>query len=267
MTVRDLETVLAWAAAEGWNPGLSDAAAFLVADPAGFSIWDEDGIAVAAISVVNHDAANAFLGLYICHPDWRGKGVGFKLWIEALKHAGSRGVGLDGVAAQQANYAKSGFVLTGSTIRFEGTLPPETSPNVRDATPADLAALLALDQLATGYRRENFITAWTAQSDARQTLVFNDLSGFATIRLCQSGCKIGPVIASSATDAVALIKAAAAQLPNRPLIIDLPDARADLIAALTTFGFQETFRTARMYRGTKPETNGTTFAIATMELG
>ena len=35
MTLADLAMVLDWAAAEGWNPGLDDAAAFLAADPEG----------------------------------------------------------------------------------------------------------------------------------------------------------------------------------------------------------------------------------------
>ena len=92
----ELETVLDWAAAEGWNPGLADAEAFYTADPQGFFVAEADGAPVAAISVVNHDAKNAFLGLYICKPEVRGQGIGFALWQHALRHAGDRSVGLDG---------------------------------------------------------------------------------------------------------------------------------------------------------------------------
>ena len=33
-----------WAAAEGWNPGLSDAACFATVDPQGFWIAELDGV-------------------------------------------------------------------------------------------------------------------------------------------------------------------------------------------------------------------------------
>ncbi|MEO0387662.1 MAG: GNAT family N-acetyltransferase, partial [Pseudomonadota bacterium] len=104
-----LDTMLDWAAAEGWNPGLDDAAAFFAADPDGFFVTlDDAGQPVAAISVVNHTPTFAFLGLYIVRPSDRGRGNGLALWRHALAHAGPRSIGLDGVEAQQDNYAASG---------------------------------------------------------------------------------------------------------------------------------------------------------------
>ena len=103
----ELPLVLSWAEAEGWNPGPDDAAAFFASDPEGFFVADADTGPVAAISVVNHSDAFAFLGLYLCLPEHRGKGIGFGLWQHALAHAGARCVGLDGVPAQQDNYRKS----------------------------------------------------------------------------------------------------------------------------------------------------------------
>ncbi|MEM6717478.1 MAG: GNAT family N-acetyltransferase, partial [Cyanobacteria bacterium P01_C01_bin.147] len=97
MSLADLQATLRWAEDEGWNPGIADAEAFLAADPQGFFLTRRKGDPVAAISVVNHNAKNAFLGLYICHPEWRGLGFGLSTWEHALKHAGERTVGLDGV--------------------------------------------------------------------------------------------------------------------------------------------------------------------------
>jgi len=47
MSLADLETVLDRAAAEGWNPGLEDAAAYWAADPEGFFPAEPDGQPVA----------------------------------------------------------------------------------------------------------------------------------------------------------------------------------------------------------------------------
>ena len=120
-TLPELSRILDWAADEGWNPGIEDAEAFFAADPGGFFVADHDGTPVAAISVVNHSDSFAFLGLYICHPDWRGTGLGFALWTHAIAHAGGRTIGLDGVPAQQDNYARSGFELAGRTRRLVAT--------------------------------------------------------------------------------------------------------------------------------------------------
>lgn len=267
MTLAELDLVLGWAAEEGWNPGLQDAAAFHAADPEGFFLAEAGGEPVAAISVVNHSDEFAFLGLYLCCPDWRGRGIGMALWQAGLAHVGERVVGLDGVAAQEANYARSGFARAGATIRFEGPSGGPSLPGLRAAEPADLPRLLELDRDATGVERARFLTAWVAPSPDRRTIVIEEngvLQGCATSRLCRSGRKIGPVIAP---DAGAALSLAAASGQDGPFIIDVPEAKTEFIVALVAQGYRETFRTARMYRGSAPRVTGLEHAIATMELG
>ena len=79
-TMRPDEISLAvdWAAAEGWNPGLADAACFASVDPEGFFIAELDGAPVATISCVNYDARFSFLGFYIVREELRGKGSRIK---------------------------------------------------------------------------------------------------------------------------------------------------------------------------------------------
>lgn len=271
MTPADLKLVLHWAAAESWNPGLEDGSAFWAADPDGFFVTERDGVPVASISVVNLDQRFAFLGLYICRPEWRGQGVGMALWQHALGHAGDRTVGLDGVAAQQANYAKSGFVRTGATRRLEGILDAQPSADIRPAAAADLPALLTLDERANGYARSAFLTAWIQPLETRRTLVLHapdSPAGFATIRRCRTGAKIGPIVAPDAAAALRLIRAAAGLFPDSgPVIVDVPDSNAALGLLLDTAGMVETFATARMYKGAPPPATSLLHAPATLELG
>lgn len=259
----DLRVMADWAAAEGWNPGQDDAEAFLAADPGGFFVSEVDGQLAACISVVNHAADYAFLGFYICAPEFRGQGIGYALWQHALAHAGDRTVGLDGVAAQEANYARSGFVRAGSTRRLVGRLDGPADGQAYQ--PNDLDHVLSLDKGATGIDRRAFLTAWVTGTDTRRTVVTD--SGFATARLCRDGCKIGPVIAPDADSAVRLARGAARALGHEDIIIDVPDSQTAFDAALRARNFVETFATARMYRGPAPHGNGTEYAIATMELG
>ncbi len=273
MTQAELAMVLDWAATEGWNPGLDDAAAFHATDPMGFFLARINGTPVAAVSVVNHGPGDAFLGLYICQPDWRGKGIGLAVWTRALEHAGDRSVGLDGVPAQEANYRVSGFVRTGASLRHEGRWPAVSSKAVRTAKPDDLPHLIALDAAAGGIERTAFLTSWLSQNDdLRATRVLirgGQITGFATWRACPIGTKIGPLIAPDTASALELIADIAAQRPDGPLIIDLPEANTELRRELDAAGFEIPFATARMYRGRAPVTGpGLGLqAIATMELG
>jgi len=271
-TPRDLVQVLQWAAAEGWNPGLDDASAFWRADGGGFFVAEVNDQIVAAISVVNHDADFAFLGLYLCQPAFRGRGIGYALWTEALKHAGTRTVGLDGVATQEANYAKSGFVKTGATARFEGGVPAVTRAGLRPAAKDDLDAIATLDRLANGYMRPRFLSGWLLGTETRQSFVCEtdgQITGFATARLCQHGCKIGPVIAADQETALALMSGASQALGASHAIVDVPDLQQGFRQTLIAQGFEATFETARMYRGTPPNPLAaqTLYGIATMELG
>ncbi|QPM92213.1 GNAT family N-acetyltransferase [Pseudooceanicola algae] len=266
-TLEEIEQLATWAAAEGWNPGLEDAAAFQAADPEGFFVSVQGGQVVAGISVVNHDETLAFLGFYLCHPDWRGQGLGYALWKHALQHAAGRTVGLDGVADQQANYTRSGFFLAGASQRFQGHMDGAADPAIRLATEGDVPALIDLDAHVGGARRQAFLTAWLAQQQSRRTLVRDDLAGFVTIRRCREGAKLGPVIAPDAEAAMALIRAALAEMPADPVILDLPVANKALRALLEELGFALTFETARMYRGFAPAVGRELQVIASMELG
>ena len=265
----ELEQVLDWAAEEGWNPGLEDAAAFHAADPAGFFVAVEDETAQAAISVVNHNDAFAFLGLYIVRPAHRGRGLGFGLWQHALKHAGTRGVGLDGVPEQQANYAASGFVHAGSTTRFGGAIPARTSVDLRLASAADIAALTDLEAAASGVHKPDYLRAWLNGSDTRKTIVALRSGapiGLCTLRQCRMGSKIGPLVADDVATAERLMRHAASLFPGE-VSIDVPETSVPLATLCTRFGLTPGFRTARMYRGSFEPVPSDFFAVTSLELG
>src|SRR5262245_8476420 len=124
----EISIAIDWAAAEGWNPGLADAACFANGDPEGFLIGELDGAAAATISCVNYGDSFAFLGFYIVRQDLRGRGYGLRIWNAAIRHAGRRVIGLDGVVAQQRNYTKSGFKLAYANVRYGGMVAAPCAP-------------------------------------------------------------------------------------------------------------------------------------------
>ena len=111
---------LEWAGIEGWNPGQNDAATFFQVDPGGFWLGQLDDKPVASLSAVQWNNDFAFIGLYIVVPEERGKGYGWQLWQHVVRVHEGKCLALDGVVAQQANYAKSGFQFAHRSLRWAG---------------------------------------------------------------------------------------------------------------------------------------------------
>lgn len=267
-TLEELAMVLDWAANEGWNPGIDDAAAFFAAEPKGFFVAENaSGEILAAISVVNHSDDFAFLGLYIVRPEHRGKGIGLGLWQHALKHAGGRTVGLDGVEAQQQNYAASGFSHVGGTTRFSGAIHGKADPDIRPAEPSDVAWMIEQEALVSGAIKPKFLRAWFATTEMRTSLVLKEKGAFCTVRQCRSGFKIGPLLAESSADAHRLINHAAS-IFDAPATLDVPETSTGLRRLCERLELVPGFKTARMYRGpfAKKRSNSY-FAVASLELG
>ena len=82
------------------------------------------------------------------------------IWRAGIAHAGTRSIGLDGVPDQQENYASSGFVKYGRTIRYEGMINPKPDLRVRCAAPDEIEALIIHDAEVCGIDRAAFADAW-----------------------------------------------------------------------------------------------------------
>jgi hypothetical protein len=272
-TMRPDEIALAadWAAAEGWNPGLSDAACFATVDPEGFLIGEVAGRPAATISCVNYDERFAFLGFYIVRGDLRGRGYGLRIWNAAMAHAGARTVGLDGVVAQQDNYKKSGFTLAYPNIRYGGTLaaaaPP---PGIVALADVPFARVEADDATVFPAPRSAFLRAWigTPGHAGRALLRDGSLAAWGVIRPCRAGCKIGPLIADDRAAAEAVLASLVAAVGSGQIFLDVPSVNRDAVALAQAHGLAPVFETARMYTGPiRPVRLERVFGVTTFELG
>lgn len=267
----DLAMMVEWAAAEGWNPGLADAACFRQQDREGFFVGVEDGKPVSCISVVNYGGGFAFLGFYIVLPEWRGRGHGLVTWKAALEHAGARTVGLDGVVAQQGNYRKSGFVLAHPNFRYGGRVAPGRMPKgVVPAASLDPAAIAAYDAACFPADRPAFLRAWTTQPGHLALGVVRDgrLAGYGVARPARDAVRIGPLFADDRAAAELLFDGLATAASGGPLCIDVPATNATAVAVVQERGLTAAFETARMYTGPiRPLAMDRVFGITTLELG
>lgn len=274
MSARELSAIaVAWAADEGWNPGLHDAPCFHAADPEGFLLGLRGQEPVATISVVRYGAAFGFLGFYIVKPEYRGRGYGLEIWRAGLAHLEGRTVGLDGVVAQQDNYRKSGFELAHNNVRYQGGGggAPLEDPEIVLLSELPLADILAYDRPFFPQERARFLECWLRQpqSAALGILRHGALAGYGVVRTCGRGHKIGPLFADSPELAERLFLALRAQTgAGEPLFLDVPQTNPAAVALAQRHGMTPVFSTARMYRGARPELPmPRIFGITTFELG
>jgi GNAT superfamily N-acetyltransferase len=260
-----------WAAAEGWNPGLADAACFATVDPGGFLIGELDGAPAATISCVNYDERFAFLGFYIVRDDLRGRGYGLRIWNAAIARARPRTIGLDGVVAQQGNYRKSGFQLAYANIRYGGRVAPAAAAPAGIVPLADVpfATVAADDATVFPAPRASFLRAWiSARGHVGRALVRDGrLAAWGVIRPCRTGHKIGPLVADDRAAAEAVFAALVAAGPGE-VFLDVPSVNRDAAALAHDHGLAPVFETARMYTGAiRPVRLERVFGVTTFELG
>ncbi|HWK55516.1 MAG TPA: GNAT family N-acetyltransferase [Hyphomicrobiales bacterium] len=254
----EVSLLLSWADEEGWNPGLDDARAFHAADPDGFLVGELDGEPIAGISAVNYGGRYGFVGLYLVKPAWRGQGYGLALWQAAMDRLGTVACGLDGVPAQVENYRRSGFTYAYRQLRFAGPGGSDcgyVGAGIAPLQAEQLPALLAYDAAVFGVAREAFLHAWLSMPGSA-VFVAGDagrIEGYAVLRPCRDGHKIGPLFADDPATAQALFLACRGRAGAGPVFLDVSEANGEAVQLAQRQGLSVVFETARMYRNGQPE--------------
>ncbi len=276
MSRTELDLLVDWAAAEGWNPGVGDAGMFWQTDPEGFVAVEEDGELVGGGSIVSYDGRFGFMGFFIVAPGHRGRGLGRRLWVhrrDALLARLRPGavIGMDGVFGMQPFYARGGFAFAGRDLRMEGVgAPAPLAPRLVDARELPPAELAAYDAGRFPAPRPGFVARWIAQPGARALAAVDGgaIRGYGVARPCRRGFKIGPLFAADPAVAEDLFRGLADHAAGAPLFLDVPEDNAAAMALAARHGMREVFGCARMYLGTPPPIPlHEVFGVTTFELG
>lgn len=280
MTRSEATQLVDWAAAEGWNPGLHDADVFWHADPDAFIAAELHGELVGGGTITAYQRAFGFMGFFIVHPAFRGRGLGHTLWLSRRDRLLDRldqgaSIGMDGVFDMQAYYARGGFAFSHRDIRFRAEVPsngaaPAADPSIVGLEQVPFDDVLAYDRACFPADRTRFLRAWIDQPDARALGHVRDgkLAGYGVVRRCREGCKVGPLFADDAAAAQALYTQLAGFAMGGPLFLDVPECNADAIALADRHHMQEVFGCARMYLGPAPDLmHSRVFGVTTFELG
>lgn len=280
MTRSEATHLVDWAAAEGWNPGLHDAEVFWHTDPDAFIAAELEGELVGGGTITAYQRAFGFMGFFIVHPAFRGRGLGDALWrarrdrlLVRLDQGAS--IGMDGVFDMQRYYARGGFAFSHRDIRFRAEVPanastPAADPGIVPLGQVPFDEVLAYDRTCFPADRARFLRAWIDQPDARALGLVRagKLAGYGVVRRCREGCKIGPLFADDAAAAQALHAQLAGFAAGGPLFLDVPECNLDALAVARQHDMREVFGCARMYLGPAPDLmQSRVFGVTTFELG
>jgi GNAT superfamily N-acetyltransferase len=272
----ELDEILSWAAAEGWNPGRADADAFWAADPEGYWGMFLDGGLIGSASTVSYGGKLGFVGLFIVRPEWRGQGLGGAFWnffIQRLEErlAPNAPMALDGVFARQPYYARSGFVFSHRNLRMEGTgvATPTWDRHVIELSRLREDEVRAFDAVHFGCSRSAFLKRWLQPQGGLAVGWLDDrIRGYGVIRPCETGYKIGPLFAETPRIAESLYLALSSHAAGEPVFLDIPENNPGALALAERHQLREVFGCARMWRGPALELPWRQiYGVTTFELG
>lgn len=266
------EIAIEWAAKEGWNPGLYDAACFYAADPHGFLIGELDGEPVAIISAVAYDELFGFLGFYIVKPEFRHRGYGILIWNAALDYLGDRNVGGNGVIERISDYQTQGFKAYYKNRRYQGIGQGRLASNsLIEIQKVDFKKLALYDDGIFPAKRHKFLKCWISQPQTKgYALLDSDrLTGYGVVRPCQNGYKIGPLFADNAAIAKKIFNRLAGEVPlGWEYFFDVSEINTEAINLAERYCVKIIFETARIYSKSAPSIPlEKVYGVTSLELG
>ncbi len=270
--VRDLPSAQRLSALVGWAHREEDWA-FVRALGSG---WVAVGAGEVCGTVLTwrHDARHGSLGMVIVEPGWQGRGIAKQLVARALADLGARSLMLNGTLAGRGIYERHGFRVIGTLDQHQGmpgNVPPTRlgpGERLRPAGASDAPVLVKLGLAASGIRRAKLMRALL---DVSEGIVLDrgaEPVGFALCRRFGHGRVIGPVVASDAARAQALIGHFVAIHEGTFVRIDVDHALGlhDWLAGL---GLPRVDTALTMVRGEVPARRGeaTSFGVVNQALG
>ncbi|WP_299585055.1 GNAT family N-acetyltransferase [uncultured Microbulbifer sp.] len=277
----EIDILVDWADHEGWNPGRHDAEVFWETDPEAFIAAEVQQGLIGAGSIASYGGNYGFMGFFIIKPEYRGFGFGRKLWylrrermLERLRPGAS--VGLDAAFQMQNFYAKGGFVFSHRNLRFCMEIPIENKLNdirnheVLPLTEIPFTQLLEYDTTCFSTQRARFLRAWLCQKDSRALglVQSGELRGYALIRRCRTGFKVGPLFANTIKVADSLLVELASFASGNSIFLDVPENNPKAMELTQRYNMKEIFGCARMYLGSIPNVaHERIFGVTTFELG
>jgi hypothetical protein len=265
----------AWAAAEGWNPGIGDLRLARATDPDAFIALRQGETFAGGGTIFSYGGRFGFMGLFIVRAGLRNQGLGAVLWHWRLNRLRQRlapgaSIGMDGVYDLVPFYERGGFRPAYRDLRFQGSAAGEEVPGTVALDGRDFAEIEQYDRAFVPAPREEFLRRWIEQPGARVVGLRENgaLAAYGVARPCRVGFKIGPLFANRADLAHRVLSTLMARIEGHQIQMDVPEANAAAVELAGRFNLSPAFGCVRLYYGPMPDIPvQTIFAVTSLEFG
>ncbi|MFI5194831.1 MAG: GNAT family N-acetyltransferase [Chitinophagales bacterium] len=278
MTREDMGAAMKLSMDAGWNQIENDWRR-LMENPENVCLAAEcNGRMIGTTTAINYANQVAWIGMVLVDKAFRGRGVSKSLLTHIFQKLEScKSVKLDATPEGQQVYKKIDFKDEYRIVRMTNpSWKPLFSGANADAEPEsvrlkDLPGIIALDELVFGANRSRLIGSLIKEYPPKAWLLKrgNQVAGFALGREGNRYNQLGPLTASTVTDARTLLSAALKNLAGQPVLVDLPEDKKEISDWLISMGFIQQRHFMRMYKSENPfpGTIDKQFLIAGPEFG
>lgn len=207
----DLDRLHALSLSVGW-PHRAEDWQFLRQSGQGFVALDEIGRVLGSAMWFAHGASFATVGMVITSPRLQTLGAGQWLMKRVFDRVAGRDLRLNATRAARRLYLSLDFQPEKTVYQCQGIARLEATGSqadmrdVRTLDPRDIPAVIALDAAGFGVRRAALIERLFEHSVGYGLFKDGRLNAFALCRPFGRGHVVGPVVAESDADAVAVVR-------------------------------------------------------------
>ncbi len=256
--------------AEGWHRAPEDWVRLLRLEPRGAFKAVLNGTDVGTAAAVRFDRV-AWIHSMIVASGYRGRGIGealLRACLEYLDGLGTPTVKLDSVGGVEPFYERFGFQREYPSWRFlrdGGPFPAKTAP----LRPMDWRDVLLFDRRMTGLDRQHALQALLRDHPYESHVVRGRgvVRGYVVVRHGLPRRHIGPCVATDATVAADLVRAALDGAPTRRFRVCVGDGNREAAKLFADLGFTHGDPSTRMVRGEPFEESPAAFAMISAEKG
>jgi GNAT superfamily N-acetyltransferase len=238
----ELDRLHAHSLAVGW-PHRAEDWQFLRESGQGFVALDEIGRVLGSAMWFAHGTDFATVGMVITSPRLQTLGAGQWLMKRVFDKVAGRDLRLNATRAARRLYLSLDFQPEKTVYQCQGIArvqttvgPPNNRGDVRSLVENDIAAVIALDAAGFGVRRAALIEKLFAHSAGYGLFKGDTLNAFALCRPFGRGHVVGPVVAESDADAVAIVRPHVADHSGSFLRIDTHMDNGEFAAFLSHSG-------------------------------
>jgi predicted GNAT family N-acyltransferase len=277
MKLSDITSAMKLSNAEGWNQTENDWK-LLVENAENICMVAESGNKViGTTTAINYSNQVAWIGMVLVATEYRSMGISKSLLtniFKRLEHVKS--IKLDATPEGQQVYKKLDFrdeylIVRMTNISMRNIAMGDDDTQAEPVEFHHTREIIELDEFIFGANRKQLITFLVNEYPAKSWLLKrnNIIAGFVLGRDGNRYPQVGPVVASTTSDAKILIIKALNNLTNQSVLVDVLADKDWLLNWLHSIGFIKQRHFTRMYKNENllPEITSKQYLIAGPEFG